>query len=70
MGYPTASTIWPSPQPSDGIKQLVDRLFTLADTKTADAGDLLAQEVFSPDGQFLSPQGTFTGSTGAPSCPN
>ncbi|BCS23671.1 uncharacterized protein APUU_40115A [Aspergillus puulaauensis] len=62
MGYPTGSTIWPISQCSDDIKKLVDRLFTLADTKTVDAGDLLAQEVFSAEGQFLSPQGTFTGS--------
>lgn len=69
MGYPTGSTIWPISQCSDDIKKLVDRLFTLADTRTVDAGDLLAQEVFSAEGQFLSPKGTFTGSTGTPACP-
>lgn len=64
MGYPTASTLWPNSQPSDEIRQLIDHFFVLADTKSDDVGERLAQEAFSPEGQFLSPNGTFIGAAG------
>ncbi|KAL2836395.1 hypothetical protein BJY01DRAFT_251977 [Aspergillus pseudoustus] len=61
MGYPTVSTTWPKTLPLE-IRLLVDRFFILADTKSNDAGARLAHEVFIPDGQFISPHATFTGS--------
>ncbi|KAL2784648.1 hypothetical protein BJX66DRAFT_343838 [Aspergillus keveii] len=61
MGYPTDSTIWPTCLSSDA-RQLIDHFFTLADTRSDDAGPRLAQEIFTPNGEFISPQATFVGS--------
>ena len=64
MDYPTASTQWPSPEPSSEIKHLINLLFSLADSKETNAGDRMAAEVFAEDGKFLLPTGSFSGSTG------
>lgn len=64
MGYPTASAVWPSSQPSTEIRQLVDHFFTLADSKADDAGERFAKEVFTRDGLFILANGTFEGTAG------
>jgi hypothetical protein len=50
MGLPTSATDWPSnvdiPTP---VKKVIDLFFTLADDKSADAGDRLADEIFTID---------------------
>jgi hypothetical protein len=63
MGYPTDTTIWPTCLSSDARK-LIDHFFTLADTRSDDAGPRIAQEIFAPGGEFISPQATFVGSAG------
>lgn len=52
MGYNTASTEWPEPQVSEQVRHLIDRLFATLDDSTDGAGDRLADEIFSPDGEF------------------
>ncbi|KAF9887167.1 hypothetical protein FE257_010421 [Aspergillus nanangensis] len=61
MGYPTDTTIWPRPLPSAEIRDLIDRLFLLTDTRTEDVGERLAKDVFTTDGRFMLPYGTFEG---------
>ena len=64
MGYPTAATMWPTPEPSKKAKNLVDLFFTLADTKEDNAGERLATEVFTEDAVFSSSRGVYEGSQG------
>ena len=64
MGYPTAATMWPTPEPSKKIKDLVDLFFTLADTKDDNAGERLATKVFAEDAVFSSARGVYEGSKG------
>jgi hypothetical protein len=49
MGHSTASTIWPTLHPnpvSPAVHSLLDRFFTTLDSPAADAGDVLADDVF------------------------
>lgn len=64
MGYATESTVWPSPQISFEIKQLLDKFFSLVDNKAGDSGQRLGTEVFTPDGKFFATSGNFQGSAG------
>jgi len=60
----TANAIWPAiPLPS-GAAELIDLFFSFTELKNSDAGRRLADEVFLPDGQFVAPHGTSTGSEG------
>ncbi|EHK17935.1 uncharacterized protein TRIVIDRAFT_226061 [Trichoderma virens Gv29-8] len=61
MEYPTISTSWPLPEPSQEVKNLLNLFFTLADSKEENVGSRLAKEVFTSDGEFLLPQGSFKG---------
>ncbi|KAF4493697.1 snoaL-like domain containing protein [Fusarium agapanthi] len=63
MSYVTENTIWLSDKTSQSVKDTITRFYQLADSKQADAGPLMATEVFSPDGVLHSPNGTFTGAS-------
>ena len=52
MGYNTDSTIWPEPTLAEPVRQLIDKLFATLDDSTDGAGDRLADEVFSADGEI------------------
>ena len=64
MGYPTASTAWPSTGISTNVKQLIDHFFSLVDNKADDSGQKIAKEVFTDDGKFFATSGNFEGSAG------
>lgn len=64
MDYPTASTLWSDPEPSDDVKSLINLFFTLVDSKAENAGDHLAEKVFTSNGEFMLAQGTFRGTLG------
>jgi hypothetical protein len=61
MGYPTATTIWPSSNCSAEVRGLIDRFFLLADTKEDDVGARIAKNLFTPDGTIFTPSGIFKG---------
>lgn len=50
MGYNTELTEWPSTSVPQPAKLLVDKLFAVLDSKAPEAGDTLADEVFTKDG--------------------
>ena len=52
MGYSTDSTIWPEPPLSEPVRQLIDKLFATLDDSTDGAGDRLADQIFSLDGEI------------------
>lgn len=65
MGYPTASTTWPSTDClSAPVKQLIDNFPSLVDQKGEDIGDQLAHNIFTENGTFLTVNGAFKGATG------
>lgn len=51
MGYKTDSAEWPrgtiTPEP---VKRLIDRFYSLLDDDSPTAGNILADEIFTPDG--------------------
>ncbi|KAJ5756892.1 uncharacterized protein N7511_007074 [Penicillium nucicola] len=55
------SPVWPSLQPSSGVKQLVSRFFALVDTNSEEVGQTLADDIFTQDGVFITANGTFQG---------
>ncbi len=63
MGYATDSAKWPS-NIEPLVKKLFDLFFTLVDSKAANSGERLSQEVFTKDGVFIPKKGTFKGSEG------
>lgn len=65
MSYITQNTAWLSDDISQDVKDLVARFYELADSKSDDAGQLMASEVFSPDAVLIGPSGTFRGSKGS-----
>jgi hypothetical protein len=67
MSYVTQTTTWLSDDISHNVKNLIARFYELADSKAADAGRLMATDVFSTDGVFVSPSGTFRGFEGSDS---
>ena len=50
MGYNTASTNWALFPISDKVKNVIDSLFATLDDTSLDAGDRLADEIFTADG--------------------
>jgi hypothetical protein len=64
MNYVTENTLWLSDRISDEAKALIARFYELADSKQADAGQLMATEVFSGDAVMITPGGTYTGASG------
>lgn len=50
MGYNTDLTEWPAVGVPEVVKSLVDKLFSVLDTKSPGAGDKLADEIFAVDG--------------------
>jgi hypothetical protein len=64
MGYSTANTVWPTVSIPDDVKLLIDGFFTAVDNTDKSAGDILADEVFTPDGVMVTAAGTATGSAG------
>jgi hypothetical protein len=64
MSYVTENTLWLSDHISADAKALIARFYELADSKQADAGLLMATEVFSSDAVMISPGGTYTGVSG------
>ncbi|KAH0848102.1 hypothetical protein FOPE_01887 [Fonsecaea pedrosoi] len=62
MPHPaTSSTIWPPAPISPAVKDLLGRFFHLADQKDDNVGTVLAEEVFTPDGRFVTANGAFEG---------
>lgn len=64
MSYITENTKWMSDRIGDSTKDLVARFYELADSKSPDAGQLMATDVFSEDAVLASPNGTFNGFEG------
>jgi hypothetical protein len=64
MGYSTANTVWPTISIPDDVKLLIDGIFTAMDNTDKSAGDMLADEVFTPDGVMMAAAGTATGAAG------
>ncbi|KAM5346041.1 hypothetical protein ACJ41O_009046 [Fusarium nematophilum] len=50
MSYIIEGTIWPDNPVPTATKQLIARLLEIGDTDTPDAGEKMAQEIFTPDG--------------------
>jgi len=46
------------------VKQLVHRFFALVDSKSEQAGQTLANAIFTQDGLFITANATFQGATG------
>lgn len=58
------STQWPPVPISEDVKNLISLLYSLVESKDSTVGDRLANEVFTVDGQFLTPHSTASGSAG------
>lgn len=56
--------MWPISQPSTEVKQLVHRFFALADTNSQEVGQVLADEIFTQDGVFITANNKFQGAAG------
>ncbi len=64
-----AETSWPTLTPvSAPAKDLLATLFDLVDLADPNAGEALAEKVFTDDAVFVAPAGTFTGKSGQ--CPS
>jgi hypothetical protein len=55
------STEWPSTPIPEPVQNLINRFFTLVDTKSEEARMTLSEGVFSPTGQWVHPSHVFTG---------
>lgn len=64
MGYNTDNTVWPTTGMSEATKGLLDRFFNTLDNTSPDAGDTLADEIFSPDAKAQFGAHTFSGQEG------
>lgn len=64
MGHSTARTTWPTIPVPDEIKALIDKFFSVVDDPNAKSGDVLADEIFTPDGIMTAAAGTASGSAG------
>lgn len=53
MGYSTASTEWPEQTLSEPIRKIIDELFATLDDSTDAGADRLAEDNFTPNGEFL-----------------
>lgn len=58
------ATQWPSISIPSDIKQLMSLLFFLVESKDSTVGDQLVNDVFTPDGKFITPHSNATGSAG------
>lgn len=56
--------MWPIPQPSPEVKQLVHRFFALVDTKSEEVGKTIADEIFTQDGLMVTANAMFQGAAG------
>lgn len=63
MGYNTELTEWPSTKVPEPVMLQVDKLFAVLDSKASEAGDKLADEVFTTDG-ILDSHHRFEGADG------
>lgn len=51
MGYNTDTAEWPrGTDISEPVKRLIDRFYNLLDDDSPTAGNILADEIFTPDG--------------------
>jgi hypothetical protein len=64
MSYVTKNTTWSSNDITQDVKDLVARFYELADSKSADAGHLMANDIFSKEAVLIGPQATFRGFEG------
>lgn len=64
MSYVTEHTKWLSEAISQETKELIARFYELADSKQADAGQLMATQVFSKEATLVAANGTHKGSEG------
>lgn len=64
MSTSTVSTQWPSFAIPSDIKNLVALLYSLVESKASTVGKQLVEDVFTPDGKFLTPHSTAAGSAG------
>lgn len=65
MSSNLASTSWPSTPVSDEVKDLLARFFQLVDLRDPNAGKAISEEIFLPDGVFVTAVSAFTGKSGA-----
>lgn len=63
-GYSIENTVWPAFAVPNDTKLLLDKFFSIVDDPGADAGDRLADEVFTHDGIMVAAAGTTRGSSG------
>ncbi|OJJ67050.1 hypothetical protein ASPBRDRAFT_34364 [Aspergillus brasiliensis CBS 101740] len=56
--------IWPISKPSPAVKQLISHFFALVDTNSQDVGQVLADEIFTQDGVFITANAMFQGVAG------
>lgn len=56
--------MWPISQPVPEVKQLVSRFFALVDTNSQEVGQVLADEIFTQDGVFITTNAMFQGAAG------
>lgn len=64
MSYTFRKTHWPPQAIDPAVKHLIERYYTLADFNGPDAGDVLADEVFTETGTMIGPTQKFCGSEG------
>ncbi|KAJ9255374.1 hypothetical protein DTO207G8_3130 [Paecilomyces variotii] len=62
MSYTFRKTHWPPQAIDPAVKHLIERYYTLADFNGPDAGDVLADEVFTETGTMIGPTHKFCGS--------
>jgi hypothetical protein len=65
MSYVTESTIWPNHPIPQEYKSLLEKLYSLSDTKDESIGRRLASEVFTPDGEIYIGSRKIAGSDGS-----
>lgn len=64
MSYVTEHTVWPDFTLEQPIKDLIARLYQIADTNEPNSGARLSTEVFTDDGSMITSAKTVTGREG------
>lgn len=64
MADPLSSTVWPPTTIPDATKELLTRFLKTVDLKDPSSGQMLANEIFVPDGQLIASNGAFNGQAG------
>lgn len=64
MAGPLSSTVWPPTPISDATKELLTRFLKIVDLKDPSSGQVLADDIFVPDGQLIASNGAFNGQAG------